>query len=146
MSDGPPRGTAALGRRGERVAGGWLRRHGYRVIGRNVLTPAGEADIVCEGPVNAGVIERWLGLRPPGLRQPAMPRAIVVVEVKSRDMSSGGIARPEAQLGSEKRDRLRQIAQWLARRHGWLDRPLRVEAIAVEFGDGPPIVRHHTGL
>jgi len=36
----------ASGRRGERVAGWWLRLRGWRILDRRVRTPAGEVDIV----------------------------------------------------------------------------------------------------
>ncbi len=59
MSDGPspasrraPRRrpdrqlAEAAGRRGERLAGWWLRLKGWRILDRRVRTPAGEVDIV----------------------------------------------------------------------------------------------------
>ena len=36
----------AAGRRGERIAGWWLRLKGWRILARRVRTPAGEVDIV----------------------------------------------------------------------------------------------------
>lgn len=36
----------AAGRRGERLAGWWLRLKGWRVLDRRVRTPAGEVDLV----------------------------------------------------------------------------------------------------
>ena len=36
----------AAGRRGERLAGWWLRLKGWRILDRRVRTPAGEVDIV----------------------------------------------------------------------------------------------------
>ena len=36
----------ASGRRGERLAGWWLRLKGWRILDRRVRTPAGEVDIV----------------------------------------------------------------------------------------------------
>jgi putative endonuclease len=36
----------ASGRRGERIAGWWLRLKGWRILDRRVRTPAGEIDIV----------------------------------------------------------------------------------------------------
>ena len=37
-----------LGRRGERRAARVLRRHGYRILARNLRTPTGEVDILAE--------------------------------------------------------------------------------------------------
>ena len=36
----------ATGRRGERLAGWWLRLKGWRILDRRVRTPAGEVDLV----------------------------------------------------------------------------------------------------
>jgi putative endonuclease len=40
------RRAEAAGRRGERVAGWWLRLKGWRILDRRVRTPAGEVDLV----------------------------------------------------------------------------------------------------
>ena len=40
------RTAEASGRRGERLAGWWLRRRARRILDRRVRTPAGEVDIV----------------------------------------------------------------------------------------------------
>ena len=48
----PARNTAqrrvaeAAGRRGERLAGWWLRLKGWRILDRRVRTPAGEVDLI----------------------------------------------------------------------------------------------------
>lgn len=38
----------ASGRRGERIAGWWLRLKGWRILDRRVRTPAGEVDLVAK--------------------------------------------------------------------------------------------------
>ena len=40
------RAAEAAGRRGERIAGWWLRLKGWRILDRRVRTPVGEVDIV----------------------------------------------------------------------------------------------------
>ena len=40
------RAAEASGRRGERLAGWWLRLKGWRILDRRVRTPAGEVDLV----------------------------------------------------------------------------------------------------
>ena len=40
------RAAEASGRRGERIAGWWLRLKGWRILDKRVRTPAGEVDIV----------------------------------------------------------------------------------------------------
>ncbi|NRA57111.1 MAG: YraN family protein [Phycisphaerales bacterium] len=99
-----------LGPRGERAAVRFLRRQGFRVLGRNLVTPFGEADIVCESP----------------------DRVVVVVEVKSRRSERPGPP-PEAAVTQKKRQRLTRILEHLVRANGWHDRPRRIDVVAVEF-------------
>ena len=40
------RAAETAGRRGERIAGWWLRLKGWRILDRRVRTPAGEVDLV----------------------------------------------------------------------------------------------------
>ena len=113
-----------LGPHGEHVAARFLKRHGLRVLGRNLMTPFGEADLLCESP----------------------DRAIVVVEVKSRRAERAGPP-PEASVTQKKRQRLERILEHLVRANGWHDRPRRIDVVAVEFHRrrwlGPkPTVRH----
>ncbi|MFG0284967.1 MAG: YraN family protein [Phycisphaerales bacterium JB039] len=105
-----------LGPAGERAAARYLRRRGYRVLGRNIQTAAGEADLVCEAPDR---------------------RTIVIVEVKSRRRIEGQPVRsaetaPEASVTAEKRRKLGAIARTLAALNRWTDRPLRIDVVAVE--------------
>lgn len=119
----------ALGRRGERVAARHLRRAGYRIVARNAKIAgvvrggvAAEADLIALAPDR---------------------RTIVIVEVKSRRKAA--IA-PEAQLNAEKRRRLRMLAERLIRANGWSDRPVRIDAVAVEFEGRAFEVRHWQGI
>ncbi|MFG0305879.1 MAG: YraN family protein [Phycisphaerales bacterium JB040] len=123
---GSRRGTRDVGRRGERVAARHLRGLGYRVVERNVELGRGELDLVC--------------LAPDG-------ETIVVVEVKARLLVAGGGAfRPENAITGHKRAKLRSLTQSLRRARGWLERPIRIDVVAVEFRDGArPVVRHYPG-
>jgi len=120
------RSTAGLGRKGERVAARYLARQGLRVIGRNLQTTAGEADILCE--------DRSTG-------------AVVLVEVKSRrrTVADRGHDEPESQINAFKRSRLLGIARLLRRANGWEDRPFRIDVVAVDFvpTQRRPVIRHH---
>ncbi len=110
------------GRRGERVAAGYLRKHGYRILGRNIRTRTGEIDIVA--------------LEPKG-------KAIVVVEVKS---GSGGPIPPEAHVNFYKQRKLVVQAVLLAKRYRLTDRPFRIDVVAVDLPVAEkPIVRHYIG-
>ncbi len=118
--------AAETGAWGEREAERWLKSRGYAIIGRNVATQAGEADLVCRASDG---------------------RTMVVVEVKSRlSPEGGGVFRPEHAINASKRRRLLAIARVLARANRWGDRPVRVDVIAVERLGDRLDVRHHEGI
>jgi putative endonuclease len=133
---GVPRGIdpsddRALGRAGERAAARFLRRAGFRVIGRNVRMAVGEADLVCIDPDR---------------------RTIVVVEVKTRLRGSnrsvlGEVVPPEASVHSAKRRKLQSVARAIIAANSWRDRPCRIDVVAVEWpaDGGKPVVRHTPG-
>lgn len=113
-----------LGPRGERAAARYLRRKGFRVLGRNLVTNFGEADLLCEAPGGC----------------------VVVVEVKAR-RSREGAPPPEASVTLTKRQRLARILEHLVKQNGWQGRPRRIDVVAVEFHArrwlGPkPSIRH----
>lgn len=111
-------------RRGESAAAKHLKKQGLRVLARNLRLPGGELDIVCEE----------------GER-------IVVVEVKARVQRPDTTHRPEDALTARKRHALRKLTQRLRRREGWLDRPCRIDVVAVEFDRRGRVatLRHHRG-
>lgn len=125
-------GRDPLGPLGERAAGRFLRRAGYRVLGRNVRVRAGEADLVCEAPDR---------------------RTVVIVEVKSRRRGAGShpasesIA-PEASITAHKKRKLVAVTRSLVRLNRWEDRPVRIDVVAVEWpvrGRRRPTIRHFVG-
>ena len=117
------------GPRGERVAARFLRRSGYRILGRNIRLVAGELDIVAEAPDR---------------------RTLVVVEVKSSEMTRVGPEaeqlRPEARVGAAKQRKLVSLASILVNRFRLSDRPVRFDVIGVDLPKrAKPVVRHHVG-
>lgn len=130
---GPARRTghaAEIGAWGEREAERHLKSKGFAIIGRNVTTASGEADLVCRGPDG---------------------RTMVVVEVKARVVAGeGGLYRPERAVDGSKRKRLKAMARLLRAANGWRDRPVRVDVVAIERVDAEPharvVVRHHEGI
>ena len=114
-----------LGPLGERIARKYLRRRGYKTILKNALVAPGEADIVCLAPDKS---------------------TIVVVEVKARRVDLSGESpaqKPESAITAQKRRKLIQVTESLARKHAWQDRPLRIDVVAVEIPPkGKPIIRH----
>ncbi len=110
------------GRRGERLAARHLRRHGYRILGRNLRNRLGEVDLLAE----------------------ASDGTVVVVEVKAGRV--GSPHRPEVHVNAAKQRKLVAVAASLARRHGLSQRRFRFDVIAVDFAErGKPVVRHHVG-
>jgi putative endonuclease len=78
--------AAEIGAYGERVAGAFLRRHGYRVLTRNYKTTGGEIDLVCRhGDV------------------------LVFVEVKTR--AGSDLVRPAEAIDERKEEALRHAAR-----------------------------------
>ncbi|MHC5012209.1 MAG: YraN family protein [Planctomycetota bacterium] len=113
--------AARLGRRGERAAARALRRAGYRILARNLVTPRGEIDLLA---MDGGVL--------------------VVVEVKSARRGHG--PPPEARLRRSQRQRLRAAGAWLARRPTVGPVTLRFDLVAVTFDGGCPVVTIRRGF
>jgi putative endonuclease len=108
-----------LGTRGERAAVKALKRRGYRVLGKNLRTPAGELDVLAE--------ERGL---------------LVLVEVKTRTEAEAAGARPSPwdRIGPEGCRRLLGIGRWLTAQKAFQGRGFRADLVAVTFGPKPPLV------
>lgn len=83
------------------------------MLGRNLETRFGEADLLCEAPDGC----------------------VVVVEVKAR-RSRVNAPPPEASVTLAKRQRLVRILEHLVRANGWEGRPRRIDVVAVEFVPG----------
>lgn len=115
---------APVGVRGERVAERFLKKQGYRILGRNIRTKIGEIDIAAETPDG---------------------RMIVVVEVKAAEIGTTPASiRPEIHVNRAKERKLAQVAADVAKRRGWSNRPIRFDVIGVELPrDGEPVIRHH---
>ena len=102
--------TRARGRLGEKAAAAWLESHGYRVAARNVVTLAGEIDIIA-----------WDG------------ETLCFVEVKARkERHYGGAV---ASVGQRKKKRLvRAAALYLAQNRA--DGPVRFDVVGLDHDDG----------
>lgn len=113
-----------LGHKGEKAAARHLKTHGYTVLGRNLITPIGEADMLALAPDR---------------------QTIVFVEVKTRRTKPGDAALPpEASITAHKRDKLLAVSRHLIQANAWTNRPVRIDVIAVEWPDaGKPVIRHH---
>ncbi|MEM7623850.1 MAG: YraN family protein, partial [Planctomycetota bacterium] len=154
-------GTRRLGARGESIAARYLRRKGYRIVGRNLRTEFGEIDLlvfapaaVPRGQADASVVARAASWARASVGMSRGVRPVVVVEVKTRigDTVSGGVdagqRAPEAAITSAKAQRLRKLLGYICRANGWDDRPKRVDvvAISVPHTAGTPEIRHYESI
>lgn len=121
-------GGGPLGARGEAAAAAFLKRHKYRIIGRNVRLPIGEIDLLAEAPDR---------------------RTVVVVEVKARTVRAGDPPRlAERAITRAKGRKLASLARAVSRRKGIEGRPVRIDVVAVDFAPcaaGAAAVRHYPG-
>ncbi|MFT5422627.1 MAG: putative endonuclease [Phycisphaerales bacterium] len=115
-----------VGRLGEKAAARHLRQRRYTVLERNTRTARGELDLICLAPDR---------------------QTVVIVEVKARALRPGASEdgfRPELHITQAKRAKLRSLAQSVRQARGWLDRPVRIDVIAVDLDRrNKPTVRHY---
>lgn len=111
---------ANVGREGERLATRFLKRHGYRILGRNVNVARGELDIVALSPDRS---------------------TLVIVEVKTARQPD---RLPELRVDPHKQQRLLAMGVATAKRCGCLDKPIRYDVVGVNMPDNGRIsIRHH---
>jgi len=105
-----PRATT-LGERGEEAAARYLRRQGYRIIGRRVAVARGDLDLVAVDG-----------------------QTVVIVEVKTR--SSHGAGGAVAAVDDAKQNQLRRLAQLYVNQHGLMHCPVRFDVVAITWPEG----------
>jgi putative endonuclease len=108
------RAKASTGQRGEQLASRYLRRQGMKVLARNYRCPAGEADLI--------VLDR-------STRREMKAETIAIVEVKTR--SSDRYTPPHSAVDSDKRRRLRAIANYYLATHPAEGFLLRFDVVSV---------------
>jgi len=113
----------------EQAAERFLRKHGFRIVDRNVTYPQGEVDLVA--------VEKCSG-------------ALCFVEVRSRTLVGGKAPRiaPEESVTPAKRRRIFLAANRFIRERRAAERVIRFDVITVRF-DGEdrknPDIRHYPG-
>jgi putative endonuclease len=109
----------SLGQRGERAAGRYLRKLGYKIVGRSERGRLGELDLVAVDG-----------------------RTIVFVEVKTRSSHDAG--HPAEAVDAEKQRRLTRLALAYLKRHELLEFAARFDVLAVTWPDGArqPTIDH----
>ena len=112
-----------FGNEGEDVAAAFLARRGFRVLARNARVPRiGEIDLVA--------LDRRGGL--------------VFVEVKTRRDRAFGP--PEEAVTSSKLRTVAACAEAWRMAKGWMDRPWRVDVVAVDLTSWKGEIRHLEGV
>ncbi len=111
-----------LGSHGEKLAAGFLKKAGLKILARNYRCPAGEADLIA-------------------LDKSGPDDVIVFVEVKTR--SSDKYTVPESAVNSVKQQKLRGIAEYYLATHKTGNRGVRFDVVSIVFPPaGQPEVRH----
>lgn len=103
--------TFLAGRKAEDHAEGFLRRSGYRILGRNVRARFGEIDLVAQ---EGGVL--------------------CFVEIRSRSGERFGW--PEESVTWPKRRRLLQLARWYLQKNRLEEKPVRFDVLSIVTGPG----------
>jgi len=96
---------------GEKLAGDFLKKRGYRIIQTNYRSPDGEIDIVAE---HSG--------------------SLVFVEVRTK--SSRQFGSPEESITAGKMEKLRAVAAHYLQNHDDLPSSWRIDVVAIELGQG----------
>ena len=117
------------GDEGERAAARFLRRHGFRILARNVRYPQGEVDLVA--------LEKRAG-------------TLCFVEVRSRALEEGENPRIalEETVTVAKRRKVIRAAHCFMKQHAGSDLTIRFDVVVVRFAGEDrrrPEVRHYPG-
>jgi putative endonuclease len=109
----PPK---SLGKRGEDFAARYLKRRGYKIVGRSVDLHVGELDIIAVDCSNKN------------------RRTVVFVEVKTRTDHDAGP--PAEAVDDERQRRMTNAALAYLKSHGLLEYPARFDVIALTWPEG----------
>lgn len=104
-------GRQGFGRRGERAAERYLKRHGYRILQRNFRAAGAEIDLVA-----------------------AEGGTLVFVEVKAR--RGVGTGTPQEAVDGRKQRRIRRAAEIYVARMDAHDNPIRFDVVAILMDRG----------
>lgn len=112
----------SLGARGERAAARYLKRHGYKILARNLRNHSGEIDLVAQDKTT---------------------QQIAVVEVKS---ASSDTPPPERHVNYTKQRKLITLAKQMIKRHNLQDCSVRFDVIGIVWPANqkrPTRITHH---
>lgn len=108
-----------LGQRGEKLAVGFLKRRGLKLLARNYRCPSGEVDLI--------MLDR-------STRPSSGAETIAFVEVKTR--SSDRHTDPQSAVNADKRRRMRKVANYYLAGRDCEDLNVRFDVVAVVVRDG----------
>ncbi len=100
--------TSIVGKKFEKVAELYLKKNKFKILATNFSAPCGEVDIIAKDKTDG---------------------YIVFVEVKYRTTALYG--RPIEAINAEKVRKIHMTSQVYLKLHGWLDKPIRFDAIEV---------------
>jgi putative endonuclease len=101
---------------GERIAGEFLRKNGYKILVTNYRCPEGEIDIIAE-----------------------QPETLVFIEVRTK--RSWRFGSPEESITQIKKERLKTLAERYGQEHEGLPSNWRIDVVAIEMGQGDRVKR-----
>jgi len=107
----------SIGGKGELIAARYLQFRFYRILTRNYRTPFGEIDLVCR-----------------------RGRTLIFVEVKTRTNTKFGS--PETAITPQKMSHLVKAGEYYRRQQRCVNRPWRVDVLAINTTDGRHEVHH----
>jgi len=102
---------SSLGERGEMVACGFLKKHGYEILERNYRCKLGEID----------VIARRHG-------------RLAFIEIKTRTSAQFGT--PQEAVNLQKQEKIFKIAQWYLKEKKLMKTPVAFDVVAVLWREG----------
>jgi putative endonuclease len=102
-----------VGKRGEELAGEYLKKHGYILLEKNARTPYGEIDLVAT------------------LLEAEQTSTLVFVEVKTRTSRTFGY--PEEAMTRRKKDHLMDAVAYYMQKHTEIELDWRIDVIAVSI-------------
>jgi len=106
-----------FGNEGEALAAEYLKEKGYTILEKQYRCTYGEIDLVCE-----------------------KGEETIFVEVKARNTKEFGY--PEDSITPTKRRHLLASAEEYLETHHRLNRPWRVDVVAIEYDEVPPKISH----
>jgi len=102
---------SSLGDRGEKVACGFLKEHGYEILGKNYKCKIGEIDVIAR-----------------------RRERLAFIEIKTRTSLQFGT--PQEAVNLQKQEKIFQVAQWYLNEKKLLKTPIAFDVVAILWKEG----------